>query len=80
MVNFAPEAQQVDVELLGLHTSPQMMTVTTLNGTNGLIENSFDEPFMVSLLQVVCLDDSKLCYYTYCSMQSCYKHADAYAL
>ena len=49
VVNFAPEAQQVDVELLGLHTSPQMMTVTVLNSTDGLSENSFDEPFMVSL-------------------------------
>lgn len=51
VVNFASEAQQVDVELLGLHTSPQMMTVTVLNSTNGLSENSFDEPFMVSLVQ-----------------------------
>lgn len=48
VVNFAPEAQHVDVELLGLHSSPAKMTVTLLNSTNPLSENSFDEPYMVS--------------------------------
>ena len=48
VVNFAPEAQQVDVELLGLHSSPSKMTVTVLNSTNPASENSFDEPYLVS--------------------------------
>ena len=48
VVNFAPDAQQVDVELLGLHSSPSKMTVTVLNSTNPSSENSFDEPYLVS--------------------------------
>ena len=51
IVNFASEAQQVDVEVLGLHSSPDMMTVHLLNNTNGLAENSFAEPYMVIPLQ-----------------------------
>ena len=50
IVNFASEAQQVDVEVLGLHSSPDMMTVHLLNSTDGQAENSFAEPYMVSLL------------------------------
>lgn len=49
VVNFASTSHQVDVELLGLHSSPDMMTVTVLNSTNGWSENSFDEPYLVSL-------------------------------
>lgn len=52
VVNFASTSHQVDVELLGLHSSPEMMTVTVLNSTDGLSENSFDEPYLVSLLFV----------------------------
>nr|QOL01194.1 putative extracellular protein TR9_006 [Trebouxia lynnae] len=47
IVNFASEAQQVDVEVLGLHSSPDMMTVHLLNSTDGQAENSFAEPYMV---------------------------------
>ena len=47
IVNFASEAQHVDVEVLGLESSPETMTVHLLNSTDGLAENSFDEPFAV---------------------------------
>ena len=59
MVNFASTSHQVDVELLGLHSSPEMMTVTVLNSTNGFSENSFDEPYLVSLSS--CLEEYKMC-------------------
>lgn len=50
IVNFAPQEQQVDVEVLGLQSSPEMMTVRLLNNTDGLAENSFDEPYMVNFM------------------------------
>lgn len=50
LVNFGVDAQRVDVEMLGLQNSPDTMTVTLLNGTHALDENSFDDPFKASLL------------------------------
>ena len=64
VVNFAADAQQVDIELLGLHSSPEMMKVIVLNSTDGLSENSFEEPYLVSLLScqlpkmlTICISD-----------------------
>lgn len=50
MVNFHEAAQRVDVEVLHLPGSPDSMTVTTLNSTNGAAENSFAEPFLVGFV------------------------------
>ena len=49
MVNFGQDNQLVDVELLGLKGSPDTMTLTRLNGTYAQDENTFDDPFKVSL-------------------------------
>ena len=38
----------MDVEVLGLRSSPESMTVTLLNSTLALDENSFDEPYKAS--------------------------------
>ncbi|KAL3133328.1 aspartate-semialdehyde dehydrogenase-like protein, variant 2 [Trebouxia sp. C0009 RCD-2024] len=68
VVNFAPEAQDVDVELLGLHNSPAKMTVTVLNSTNPMSENSFDEPYLVSR----CMCSNTVCpVVTSCALARC---------
>lgn len=58
LVNFGEDAQSVDVEMLGLQSSPETMTLTVLNSTHALDENSFDDPFKASIcclaLQFAC--------------------------
>ncbi len=49
IVNFGEDIQRVDVEMLGLHNSPDTMTVTLLNGTHASEENSFDDPYKASV-------------------------------
>lgn len=48
-MNFGEDAQRVDLEILGLQNSPDSMTVTLLNSTHALDENSFDDPFKACL-------------------------------
>lgn len=55
MVNFNEASQMVSVEVKGLSSSPDSMTVTTLNSTQGTAENTFDQPFLVSVLQTALL-------------------------
>ncbi|KAL0055122.1 hypothetical protein WJX82_007357 [Trebouxia sp. C0006] len=47
LVNFGEDSQRVDLQILGLQNSPDTMTVTLLNSTHALDENSFDDPFKV---------------------------------
>ena len=49
MVNFNEAPQHVEVEVRSLAGEPGSMTVTTLNSTLSTAENSFEEPFLVSL-------------------------------
>lgn len=48
MVNFNKASQTVEVEVKHLVGTPESMTVTTLNSTDGTVENSFEEPLLVS--------------------------------
>ena len=47
LVNFGQDSQRVDVELLGLKSSPDIMTLTVLNGTYAQDENTFEDPYKV---------------------------------
>ena len=54
----------VSVEVRGLLSSPDSMTVTTLNSTQGTAENTFDQPFLVSILHIAVLLYSILSFVT----------------
>ena len=50
LVNFHEEAQTIEVEVSELPGKPESMTITTLNTTSAVDENSFQEPFLVRLV------------------------------
>ena len=54
LVNFGEDAQRVDLQILGLQNSPDTMTVTLLNSTHALDENSFDDPFKAGSCTPAC--------------------------
>ncbi len=54
LVNFGEDAQRVDLQILGLQNSPGTMTVTLLNSTHALDENSFDDPFKAGSCTPAC--------------------------
>lgn len=54
LVNFNENAQSIEVEVKELPGKPESMTITTLNTTSAIDENSFQEPFLVRPALYVC--------------------------